>query len=36
MSRGDRREDESDEWKRNSSRDSNLNSNVLATEYKYL
>ena len=35
--RGDEREDESDEWKRNSSSgDSNLNSGILATEYKCL
>ena len=33
--REDEREDESDEWKRNS-RDSNLNSGYLGTEYKYL
>ena len=32
MSREDEREDESDEWKRNS----NLNSGILATEYKSL
>ena len=32
MNREDEREDESDEWKRNS----NLNSDYLGTEYKYL
>ena len=35
-SRGDQREDESDEWERNSNGGSNLNSDYLGTEYKYL
>ena len=35
-SKEDEGEDESDEWKGNSSGDSNLNSGILATEYKCL
>ena len=36
MNREDEREDESDEWKRNSNGDSNLNSDYLGIGYKYL